>query len=128
MRHPTTRRLLTTSAPRAAPDAKPPLPINKSSFVAFRRAKIDQLGLVRQPKKLPATYPQTELFRMLQSLSAITRRPTLINEDSARQLVRAWGIDKMHDVTVIDAYAGEYIITSHPIPSLLPSESGLCGS
>lgn len=43
----------------------------------------------------------------LTSTVPIVHRPTLVNEDSARDLVRAWGIDKMHDVTVMDVYSGE---------------------
>jgi transcription factor 1 len=51
--------------------------------------------------------PQTELFQRCATFPAIVHRPTLINEESARRLVRAWGLHEMKDVTVIEAYAGQ---------------------
>ena len=56
---------------------------------------------------MQAKLPQTELFQGLRGTSPIAHRPTLVNEDSARDLVREWGIDKMHDVTVLEVYPGE---------------------
>ncbi|ORY92394.1 S-adenosyl-L-methionine-dependent methyltransferase [Leucosporidium creatinivorum] len=62
-------------------------------------------------KKPRSAVPQTELFMGLETVPPISRRPTLINEDSARDLVRAWGIDKMHDATVLEVYPGPGGIT-----------------
>ncbi|GAA5941654.1 hypothetical protein JCM1841_006918 [Sporobolomyces salmonicolor] len=61
---------------------------------------------IKHPKPLAPSVPKTELFTALTSTPAIRNRPTLINEDSARDLVRAWGVDQMHDVTVVEPYAG----------------------
>jgi hypothetical protein len=58
-------------------------------------------------KKAGKSQPETELFAALAGKSAINHRPTLINEDSCRDLVRAWGIDKMHDAVVLEPYAGK---------------------
>lgn len=60
----------------------------------------------RSGKPLSTSLPQTELFHSLLDISAITSRPSLINEDTARDLVRAWGCDKMHDLVVVEPYAG----------------------
>lgn len=64
-----------------------------------------------RPSLSPKMYPDTELFQALkgEGITAINHRPTLVNEDSCRDLVRAWGVDKMHDVTVIEPYAGEQL-------------------
>lgn len=61
----------------------------------------------KYPKPLPLSLGhQTELLKSLAATPAIRARPTLINEESCRDLVRAWGVDRMKDVTVIDTYAG----------------------
>ena len=52
---------------------------------------------------------------------AIRARPTLINEESCRDLVRAWGVDRMKDVTVIDTYAGT--LTNLPLTHELLHEA-----
>ncbi|KAM0748365.1 S-adenosyl-L-methionine-dependent methyltransferase [Meredithblackwellia eburnea MCA 4105] len=39
-------------------------------------------------------------------LPAVSRRVTLTDPDAARDLVREWGIDKMHDAIVVEPYAG----------------------
>ncbi|GAA6049031.1 hypothetical protein NBRC10513_003210 [Rhodotorula toruloides] len=57
-------------------------------------------------RPLPAGAPKTELFELCRSIPALRARPTLINEDSAREIVRKWGVHKMQDVTVVDTYAG----------------------
>ncbi|KAK4056030.1 hypothetical protein OIO90_003025 [Microbotryomycetes sp. JL221] len=62
--------------------------------------------LTRKSKTLPSHLPQTELFQKCVNLTPINHRPSLINDNSARDLVRAWGIDKMHDVTVLECYPG----------------------
>ncbi|GAA6042294.1 hypothetical protein JCM8097_000621 [Rhodosporidiobolus ruineniae] len=77
------------SVPRPA-RAKPPSPAPR----------------LKRGKSFPPSAPQTELFDLLDPVPAVRSRPTLINEDSARDLVRAWGVDKMHDVTVVDCWAG----------------------
>jgi len=61
----------------------------------------------KYPKPLPSSLgEQTEWLKSLAATPAIRARPTLINEESCRDLVRAWGVDRMKDVTVIDTYAG----------------------
>lgn len=61
-----------------------------------------------KPVALPAGVPHTELFLELadRGVSAIARRPTLVNEDAARDLVREWGVDKLHDAVVVEPFAG----------------------
>lgn len=61
---------------------------------------------LRQAKPLNPHYPKTELHIGLKDTTAITARPVLINEESCREIVKAWGIDKMEEVTIIEAYAG----------------------
>lgn len=65
-----------------------------------------------KPRPLSPAGPQTGLFVSTASIPAIVHRPSLINEDAAGDLVRAWGLDKMHDVTVVEAYAGEWGLRS----------------
>ncbi|GAA5868832.1 hypothetical protein JCM1840_005136 [Sporobolomyces johnsonii] len=65
-----------------------------------------EIPQIKTPRPIPPSAPNTELFTALTTTPAIRNRPTLINEDTARDLVRAWGVDKMHDVTVIEPYAG----------------------
>ncbi|GAA5946009.1 hypothetical protein JCM10213_005447 [Rhodosporidiobolus nylandii] len=50
--------------------------------------------------------PQTELIAALAKVPGVRARPTLVNEEAARELVRAWGVDKMHDAVVVDTWAG----------------------
>ncbi|BGP31935.1 hypothetical protein JCM10296v2_003714 [Rhodotorula toruloides] len=57
-------------------------------------------------RPLPPGAPKAELFELCRSIPALRARPTLINEDSAREVVRKWGVHKMQDVTVVDTYAG----------------------
>lgn len=57
-------------------------------------------------KPLSKTLPQTELFLQLNEILPLVNRPTIINENTAREIVRGWGIDKLKDCVVIDAYAG----------------------
>ncbi|KAI5477530.1 hypothetical protein MNV49_006118 [Pseudohyphozyma bogoriensis] len=42
----------------------------------------------------------------LAKLKGVAKRASLINLDLARDLVRAWGVDKLHDATVLDLYSG----------------------
>ncbi|KAM0787522.1 hypothetical protein ACM66B_003593 [Microbotryomycetes sp. NB124-2] len=70
------------------------------------RAKTAATKRPRKLKPVPAHLPQTELFQMCANVAAISHRPSLINDNSARDLVRAWGVDKMHDVTVLECYPG----------------------
>ncbi|GAA5960736.1 hypothetical protein JCM3765_007310 [Sporobolomyces pararoseus] len=61
----------------------------------------------RFPKPLPLSLPQTDLLKKLSHIPAIRNRPTLINDETCRDLVRGWGVDKMGpNVTVVDTYAG----------------------
>ncbi|GAA5907825.1 RNA polymerase specificity factor [Sporobolomyces salmoneus] len=61
----------------------------------------------KYPKPLPLSLPRSDELDFLAKVPAIRNRPTLINEESCRALVRAWGVDKMgDDVTVVDTYAG----------------------
>ncbi|GAA5944919.1 RNA polymerase specificity factor [Sporobolomyces koalae] len=66
----------------------------------------------KYPKPLPLSLPQTELLKQLSKTPAIRSRPSLISDESCRELVRAWGVDRMggsgpdEGVTVIDTYAG----------------------
>lgn len=57
-------------------------------------------------KPLAASLPQTELFHNLRNITPITNRPVLINEDSCRDLIRGMGLDKIHDLVVIEPYSG----------------------
>lgn len=59
-------------------------------------------------KKAGSTRNDTELFAAVEGKTAINHRPTLVNEDSCRDLVRAWGIDKMHDAVILEPYAGQH--------------------
>ena len=102
---PPTRRLFCSCAP---------LPIQKLPGIgkepvyvppAEKRARKNASSNPR--KKAGKSQPETELFAALRGKSAINHRPSLINEDSCRDLVRAWGIDKMHDAVVLEPYAGE---------------------
>ncbi|GAA5870308.1 hypothetical protein JCM3774_004637 [Rhodotorula dairenensis] len=63
-------------------------------------------AILKRPRKLPPGAPTSQLFLDLLQVSPVRARPQLINEDSARALVKAWGVDKMHDVTVVDTYSG----------------------
>lgn len=67
---------------------------------------------VIKPIVLPAGVPRTELFLDLadRGVAAIARRPTLVNEDAARDLVREWGVDKMHDAVVVEPFAGQSLV------------------
>ncbi|GAA5977643.1 hypothetical protein JCM11641_006887 [Rhodosporidiobolus odoratus] len=62
--------------------------------------------LLRHAVKPPAGQPDTELFEALRKTPGIRARPTLVNEEAAREVVRAWGVDRMQDVVVVDAWAG----------------------
>ncbi|GEM07353.1 dimethyladenosine transferase [Rhodotorula toruloides] len=57
-------------------------------------------------RPLPPGAPSTELFEWCRRIPALRARPTLINEESAREIVRKWGVHEMQDVTVVDSYAG----------------------
>ncbi|KAK4051232.1 hypothetical protein OIV83_003054 [Microbotryomycetes sp. JL201] len=70
------------------------------------RAKEAVAKRTRKKKAVPAHLPQTELFQMCANVLPISHRPSLINDNSARDLVRAWGVDKMHDVTILECYPG----------------------
>ncbi|SCV73270.1 BQ2448_7196 [Microbotryum intermedium] len=60
----------------------------------------------RRKPVLPASLQNHELFQAVASMASVRSRPTLINLDSARDVVRAWGVDKMHDVVVVEPFAG----------------------
>lgn len=69
-----------------------------------------------RPRRLPraTALGYSELQVRCTAIPPVSKRPSLINEESARDLVRAWGIDKLNakegqgGVTVIDCYAGEW--------------------
>lgn len=86
----------------------------------------------KKPKVLAPHLPQTELFKACVGLTPISHRPSLINQDTARDLVRAWGVDKMHDVTVMEVYPGEHpvyqvgrLTEAHRILARGPGAGGL---
>ncbi|GAA6022265.1 hypothetical protein JCM11491_001687, partial [Sporobolomyces phaffii] len=61
----------------------------------------------KYPRALPASLATSPLVEFLATIPAIRNRPTLINDESCRDLVRAWGVERMGDnVTVVDTYAG----------------------
>ncbi|SDA02765.1 BZ3500_MvSof-1268-A1-R1_Chr11-1g03145 [Microbotryum saponariae] len=60
----------------------------------------------RRPPVLPTSLQNHELFKAVSAMATVRSRPTLINLDSARDVVRAWGVDKMHDVVVVEPFAG----------------------
>ncbi|GAA6050191.1 hypothetical protein JCM3770_000446 [Rhodotorula araucariae] len=64
------------------------------------------LPQLKVPRALPAGAPATELFTGLVKTPAVRGRSTLINEESAQGVVKAWGVDRMEGVTVVEAYAG----------------------
>lgn len=99
-------RSFCTCAPRLAQKVTSSSPSFKDPSIPAPRKHV---------KKPRSPVPQTELFLGLEGVSPISRRPTLINEDSARDLVRAWGIDKMHDAIVMDVYAGELLAFLPPV-------------
>lgn len=103
-----TTRSFCTCAPRLAKKVISSSPSFKDPSVPAPRKHV---------KKPRNPVPQTELFLGLEGVPPISRRPTLINEDSARELVRAWGIDKMHDATVMDVYPGELPIALPYVPN-----------
>lgn len=97
-----------TRTPRCLPSTARLFCTSAQAEAAARRSPNTTTGHIRKSAKVLSPHlPQTELFHELHNMGAITSRPTLINEDSARDLVRAWGVDKMHDVVVLEPYAGE---------------------
>jgi len=76
-------------------------------YVAPNAKKPRKNASANPRKKAGQLKPETELFAALEGKAAINHRPSLINEDSCRDLVRAWGIDKMHDAVILEPYAGK---------------------
>ncbi|KAL8292604.1 hypothetical protein RQP46_001216 [Phenoliferia psychrophenolica] len=93
------------SVPRVNDQRKPS---RAPAKVHQKPAKPASATTPKPPLPLGAGVPHTELFVKLaeSGTAAIPRRPTLVNETAARELVREWGIDKMHDPVIIDAFAG----------------------
>ncbi|GAA6060515.1 hypothetical protein JCM10212_005596 [Sporobolomyces blumeae] len=104
--------------PLELPDPDKIASADKASFAETSR-KIGKVHRPARPGPVPTgptlrkrsgllspSLPQTQLLELLGQTPGIRHRPTLINEGAARDLVRAWGVDKMQDVTVVDAYAG----------------------
>lgn len=61
----------------------------------------------RTPRPLPPSMPSNEVNQFLATIPGIRNRPTLINDECCRDLVRAWGVDKLgNNVTVVDTYGG----------------------
>lgn len=98
--------------PVSRPALAPPPPSLAAAFSSSRpgaiKAKVAaRAARLTKPKPLPPGAPNTELFELTSMIPALKARPTLINEETARQIVREWGVDKMDGVTVVDSYAGE---------------------
>jgi hypothetical protein len=62
--------------------------------------------VLQKGKAVRQDAPSSELFQQLAKVPAVRNRPSLVNEDAARDLVRQWGVDKMEDVVVVDTWAG----------------------
>ncbi|KAK4703779.1 hypothetical protein P7C70_g2443, partial [Phenoliferia sp. Uapishka_3] len=91
--------------------SQPPLKISRRPAAVHAKAKPPRV-YKRKNVDLPPGVPPTELFlSLVQGAPAISGRPTLVNEDAARDLVREWGIDKMHDAVIVEPYAGPGGIT-----------------
>lgn len=86
----------------------PTPPCLSASRGASHADESNKAAILKRPRKLPAGAPTSQLFLDLLQVSPVRARPQLINEDSARALVKAWGVDKMHDVTVVDTYSGAF--------------------
>ncbi|KPV75450.1 uncharacterized protein RHOBADRAFT_43955 [Rhodotorula graminis WP1] len=65
-----------------------------------------QVKTLSKPRPLAVGTPRTELFTGLTMTPAVRGRSSLVNEASARAVVKAWGVDQMDGVTVVEAYAG----------------------
>ncbi|GAA5838940.1 hypothetical protein JCM11251_003743 [Rhodosporidiobolus azoricus] len=81
------------------------------SFVAVSRpARPTPLNLnppvLKRGGKLKPNAPDGPLARALVKVPGVRGRPSLINEQAARDLVRAWGVHEMEDVVVVDCWAG----------------------
>lgn len=96
----TSRSFCTCLAPRVLP---------KPQRLSQPRSSILNIPTYKNKRPVPAGQPTTELFQLCHVIPAVVHRPTLINEDSARDMVRAWGLDKMHDLVVVEPYAGAYL-------------------
>ncbi|GAA5878452.1 hypothetical protein JCM16303_002087 [Sporobolomyces ruberrimus] len=108
-------RSLTSSSPPSNPPSNPSEPspttpsrqIGKVSRPARQKPLPTGPPVRKHPKPFPPLLPRTPTSRSLERIPAIRNRPTLINGESCRDLVRAWGIDRMgENVTVVDTYAG----------------------
>lgn len=96
----------------------PTRPCLASSRGSSHTDEANRSAILKRPRKLPPGAPTSQLFLDLLQVSPVRARPQLINEDSARALVKAWGVDKMHDVTVVDAYSGALPCPLPPFPDL----------
>lgn len=116
----TSAKLLTQPSKRyfcsCTPRSIPQLPgVGKEPTYTPPSAKKPRKNASPSPrKKAGLVTPESGLFAAVAGKTAINHRPTLINQDSCRDLVRAWGIDKMHDVVVLEPYAGKHITTDEP--------------
>lgn len=108
-------RSLTSSSHPSNPPSNPSEPspttpsrqIGKVSRPARQKPLPTGPPVRKHPKPFPPLLPRTPTSRSLERIPAIRNRPTLINGESCRDLVRAWGIDRMgENVTVVDTYAG----------------------
>lgn len=93
----------------------PPTDPSKLEKKAKKAAATKATGKPRKPRgfSVPKGLAPDNLFQQLKekNVSGLLRRPSLANEHTARDLVREWGIHKMDNVTVVDAYAGPGAIT-----------------
>jgi len=85
-----------------------------------------EVKTLSKPRPLAAGTPKTELFTGLTTTPAVRSRSSLVNEASAQAVVKAWGIDQMDGVTVVEAYAGALAVAVVPVGLPPPGRSRCC--
>ncbi|KDE03845.1 hypothetical protein MVLG_05668 [Microbotryum lychnidis-dioicae p1A1 Lamole] len=97
----------TCSKPKSKPKAQPRHKTINAPDLEKDTSRPRKRGpYTRRAPVLPTSLQNHELFQAVSAMSPVRSRPTLINLDSARDVVRAWGVDKMHDVVVVEPFAG----------------------
>lgn len=98
----------------AAAKGTAPRQKRKSSPSVDASTAVDELDAPRSlrealvgPKQLGAKGNVLKRKRV----APISRRPVISDVDYARDVVRAWGVDKLHDAVVIEPYAGAGALT-----------------
>ena len=81
--------------------------VKRSRGLQQAAPKTGELKQARLTSEIYDALPPGELRDAAKKAVPISGRPSLINMDTARDLVRAWGIDKLHDAVVLDIYTGE---------------------